>query len=289
MRKHLISIVLLFVALAAFATGQEGDIVYIDGKMWIILDKPIEYDSVYFNFKDALPKERCHTTANWDGYIAYWSIVQDELCLDSVCCECYNKDNKKYYKVTLPTDTLLSVFRKFYDGKRIVAKWVKFPIRIARGHLVYYEHMAYMRNYEEERIVNFLQGKVTDIKSFHNYFNKGLSFDENVQPTAWFDSEAIRKLFPLHTERYPELKGVKTVRLAVNEAEVDTTGRMVKCEVEATCERRGKKKSIPGLAAEMEELMKAYYPWRVYYIYGEYRFGLIKGRIFNYEIDKKKK
>ena len=53
MRKHLISIVLLFVALAAFATGQEGDIVYIDGKMWIILDKPIEYDSVYF-VKDIL-------------------------------------------------------------------------------------------------------------------------------------------------------------------------------------------------------------------------------------------
>ena len=122
-------------------------------------------NSVYFNFKDALPKERCHTTANWDGYIAYWSIVQDELCLDSVCCECYNKDNKKYYKVTLPTDTLLSVFRKFYDGKRIVARWLNGHLRVAKGHLVYYEHHFYERNYEEEQIINIF------IQLFNNITN----------------------------------------------------------------------------------------------------------------------
>lgn len=288
MKTKIISIILPLFSIEAFATAQEGDIVYINDTTWIILGKPIDYDSVYFSLNAALPEDRSHSTANWDGYTAYWSIVQDELCLDSICCEFYNKDTKKIYLKSLPTDTLLRIFGKFYDGKRIVARWLNGQCRVAKGHLVYYEHMAYMRNYEEEQFITFQQGKVTDIKSYHNYYNEGLTFDLNFRPTVNVENaEDIRKLFPLHIERYRNLKDVKSIRFIIKEAEVDTTGHMVKCEVEATLkykDQKKKDKKYPAIAAEMEELMKAYYPWRVYYINGEYHFPHVKGRAIPYVI-----
>jgi hypothetical protein len=295
MKKNIISIVLLLLSMGAFATGQEGDIVYINDTLWTVLGKPIDYDSVYFSLKAALPEDHSHSTANWDGYTAYWSIVQDELCLDSICCDFYNKETQKFYKKPLPTDTLLRIFRKFYDGKRIVARWLNGNWRMGRGHLVYYEHTYYVRNYEDEQVINFQQGRVTDSKSYHNYYNKGLSFDQNFRPTAFVgNSEAIRKLFPLHTERYRNLKNVEVIRFVVKDAEIDTTGHMVSCKVEATLEykndkKKKKKKNHPAIAAEMEELMKAYYPWRVYYINGEYRFTRIKGKLIPYKIEPENK
>ena len=293
-RNIFIIVILLLLSMEAFATAQDGDIVYINGTRWEILGKPINRDSVYFSLKAALPEDRRYSTANGDGYTAYWSIVQNELCLDSICCEYHNEDTKELYRKSLPTDTLLGVFRKFYDGKRIVARWLNGHLRVAKGHLVYYEHHFYERNYEEEQIINFQQGKVTDSKSFHNYYNKGLSFDLNFRPTVIIDNtEAIRKLFPLHTERYRNLRNVETVRFVVKEAEIDTTGHMVKCKVEATYEyknnKKDKKKNHPAIAAEMEELMKAYYPWRVYYINGEYRFTRIKGKLIPYKIKAENK
>ena len=75
-----------------YATGQDGDIIYIDGKQWILLGKPVYADSILSNdLRAALPEERSITTANWDGYTAYWSISQEKLCLDSIKYNLYRE------------------------------------------------------------------------------------------------------------------------------------------------------------------------------------------------------
>ena len=85
MRRLIFFFTLVFVSLNIYATGQDGDLIYIDGKQWVLLGKPVYADSILAkDLISALPKERSYSTANWDGYTAYWSIQEDKLCLDSL-------------------------------------------------------------------------------------------------------------------------------------------------------------------------------------------------------------
>lgn len=285
MKRHILSFLMLFASLATFATGQEGDYIYIDGTKWNLLGKPIYGDSILCKaLEAALPKNRRMVTSNWSGYTAYWSIAKNKLYLDSICYETYKAGTEKEYMVSIPSDTLHRIFRKYLSGKRIVATWYNKDIRMVRGRQVYYEHMGYERYHEEEQRISIQHGKVTDVKVFHNYMKDGLSFDSFRPSVNFQEPGAFRKLFPLHPERYSDLEGVKTVRFIVRDAVVDSTGHMVKCEIEATTTRNGQKESHPAIAAEMEELMKAYYPWRVYFINGEFS-SHVKGKLIQYRLD----
>lgn len=279
MKRHIFSFLILFVSLSTFATGQEGDIIYIDGTKWDLLGKPIYRDSVLSKaLEAALPKDRSLITSNWSGYTAYWSIAKDKLFLDSICCECYSD-----LTVSIPSDTLHRIFSKYLDGKRIAATWYKGDIRIGRGPLVYYEHAAYNRNYREEQLVSIQQGEVTNVKAFHNYMVDGFTLESfyNSYPS----SSDVRNKFPLHTENYPELEGVKMIRFRVKDARIDATGHLMECHVVAEVRRDGKSEKVPALAAEMTKALKAIYPWRVYFINGEYHPYGVKGIVFPYRLD----
>ena len=281
-KKAVITIVLFFTSLAMYATGQDGDIIYIDGKQWGLLGKPIWADHVLAqDLKAALPKERSYTSANWDGYMAYWSIQNDTLCLDSIQYMRVTADKKTQWEC-IPAETLQRVFKNYYNGKKIVAGWVNRDIRVAQGKMLYYEHMGYERNYEEEQIVSIDHGKVIGVKAFHNFVVKGFSFDQ-VGPaqveSMHVSPEQLREMFPLHLEKYPELANEKRIVFNIRRAKVDETGHLVDCEVKVL-----KPSDNKQLAAEIEELMKAYHPWRVSFINGEYRANGIERYSFSYPL-----
>jgi hypothetical protein len=163
-----------------------------------------------------------------------------------------------------------------------VAKWLKGDIRVASGKMLYYEHMGYERNYEEEQIISIDSGKVTGVKAFHNYTKEGFSFDQvgkTHMGTKQVTPAQLREMFPLHLERYPELANEKRILFSVRRAKVDETGHMVDCEVRVV-----KPGDNPQLAAEMAELIKAYSPWRVSFINGEYRAHGIERYCFAYPL-----
>lgn len=279
MKRHILGILTLFISLAAFATGQDGDVIYINGSeyingtKWTLLGKPIYKDSILTKALEASLPKKGYVTSNWSGYTAYWSIANNKLYLDNICCD----------DSPLPSETLHRIFRKYMDGNRIVATWFTGNIRVGKGNLVYYVHSGYTRNYEEEQIISLSKGKVTDVKVFHNYMKDGLSFD-NFRPSIDIqDPEVRNKLFPIHPERYPDLKGVERIRTIVMDAAVDSTGHLVKCKVKATFERNGQKVEHPAFAAEIEEQLKAYYPWRVYFINGEF-VSHIKGTVIPFRL-----
>ena len=277
MKRLLFFFTLTLVSLTMFATGQEGDIIYIDGVKWELLGKPIYADSVLSHeLREALPKERGRVTSNWTGYTAYWSIQQEKLCLDSVLYDVYEAPNKTSIR-RLPSDVLLRVCRKYVDGKRIVATCVNGDIRVANGKQIYYEHSGYRRNYENERVVSIEQGKVCGMKDYQNYVVEGFSFDQ-LKPK---NNAEIRKMFPLHIENYPELVGVKRIMFSVKRARVDAQGNLIECEVKVL-----RPDDNPRLATEMEEVMKAYRPWRVSYINGEFQGYGIQGYVFPYQLEE---
>ena len=265
-KKFIITITLFLISIATYATGQEGDIIYIDGTQWTLLGKPISRDTTLWGqVRAAIPQQHVITSSNWSGFTAFWSIRQDVLYLDSIQYMRPARDNKTLPEC-IPIETLKSIFKNYYDGKQIVAKWLKGYIRVASGKMLYYEHMGYERNYEEEQIISIDQGKVTGVKTFHNYVKEGFSFDQKGQAQAASMHKQLKEMFPLHLERYPELANEKRILFSIRRAKVDETGHLVDCEVEVM-----KPNDNPQLAAEMAASMKAYYPWRVLFINGEYR------------------
>ncbi len=282
-KKTIITIFLFLTSLTTYATGQDGDVIYIDGTQWALLGQPISRDTALWRqVRAAIPQQHVTISSNWSGFTAFWSIRQNTLCLDSIQYLSSFADNKSQSE-SIPAETLQRVFKNYFDGKQIVARWLKGDIRVARGKILYYQHNAYERNYEEEQIISFDQGKVTDVKAFHNSVVDGFSFDQvglskvggkSVTPAQ------LREMFPLHLERYPELANVKRIVFSVRRAKVDETGHMVDCEIKVA-----KPDVNPQLADEMEELMKAYYPWRVLFINGEYRAYGIEKYVFVYLLE----
>ncbi|MBP5507125.1 MAG: hypothetical protein J6Y23_04675 [Prevotella sp.] len=281
-QKSIITFVLCLMSLATYATGQDGDVIYIDGTQWSLLGQPISRDSVLQRqVRAAIPQQHVIISSNWSGYTAFWSIKQDVLYLDSIQY-LLSASGKKTLSECIPAETLQRVFKNYFDGKHIVAKWLKGDIRVARGKMLYYEHMGYERNYEEEQIISFDHGKVTGVKVFHNYVKEGFSFDQvgkTQMGSMGITPAQLREMFPLHLERYPELANEKRIMFSIRRAKIDETGHLVDCEV-----RVMKPSDNKQLANEMAELMKAYYPWRVAFINGEYRANGIERYTFSYPL-----
>ncbi len=229
-----------------------------------MLGNPICLDSTLnHTLKGELPSNRHVVTSNWDGYTAYWSINNDKLCLDSVRCETYDPNTKAVVDESIPSETLYRVFSSYRAGNRIVASWVSGKLRVAKGKVIYYQHTGFERNYEEETILDIARGKVIGKKKYHNFVSEGFSFDQLEQKGA---QELLHKILSLHIERYPELANVKRLIFRVKRARVDKKGNLLECDVQVV-----RPDANPQLATEIAEALKAYHPWKVYYINGEYR------------------
>ena len=278
MKRIILFVSFLFLALVAHATGQTGDVIFIDGARWVLLGKPIDLDAaLYHDLKAVLPEDRPIETSNWDGYTGYWSIQQDVLYLDSVRCEYYDTEIQGMKGESVPSVVLLNVFKDYVDGDRIVASWLTGEIRVASGKVIYYWHDAFERNYEEEMMLSIDKGKVTGRKEYHNHVVDGFSFDKfNLA-----NNEELREMFPLHIERYPELTNEERIVFGIQRARVDAQGNLVECEVKVI-----RPNDNPILAAEITESLKAYHPWRVLFINGEYSTKGIEGWSFSYPLGK---
>jgi len=271
---------LMLLALTAYATGQEGDVIYINGERLELLGKPICLDStLYHTLKDELPSNRPIVTSNWDGFTAYWSINNDKLYLDSVRCEAYDPNAKAVVGESIPSETLYRIFSRYNAGNRIVASWVSGKFRVAKGKVIYYQHTGFERNYEDETLLDIDQGKVIGKKEYQNFVSEGFAFDKLERNGA---QEMLHKILPLHIERYPELAHVKRLVFRVKHARVDERGNLLECDVQVV-----KPDVNPQLATEIAEALKAYHPWKVYYINGEYRALGIEGWTIPYILHDK--
>ena len=280
MKRLLLFTTLTLISMTTFATGYEGDHIYIDGVQWELLGRPVYADTALTNsLRAVLPKNRTIRSSNWDGFTTFWSIQQEQLYLDSIQYERYDETTKKTWAESMPSDTLLRVFRKYVVGGRIVATWLTSDIRMARGEMIWYEHSFFERNYENERIISIEQGKVGGMKDFQNFVVDGFAFQDAKNMRKVTPAE-LKKMFPLHLEKHPELAGVKRILFSVKRARVDATGHLIDCEVRVL-----RPDDNPQLAAEMAEAMKAYHPWRVMFINGEYRAYGIQAYTFPYLLE----
>jgi len=281
-----IYITLLFILLAPLslkATGQEPDIIFINGEKWFLLGKPIDADStLYFNLREFLPKNIVISTSNWSGYTAFWTIENDYLYLDSIEVWLHDEKSEMEYTIVFDADTLKTVFDFYFEQNSICASWYNGEIRAGKGKLIRYIHLGFNRNVETERIMTVENGKIVKTDYYCNFRKPGMDL---------LDHETQKELcsrFPWY--KFPELKGARLV-FSFGNFKIGSDGELLDFDVNLMSillPKEAKDTNQPSaetmkdpnnpLVIEFRETVKSIYPLlEVYYIYD--RFMLQDGFI----------
>jgi hypothetical protein len=287
MKRFILSIFVLGIAVSSLASAYQGDVIYIDGERWTLMGQPVERDSALFHhLLDVLPKERRISSGNWQGYTGYWSIRDGQLYLDSIrvgfdfdssvmatsIFPAKNKDGKEIPPF-VPADDMHEIFHDYYVGGEILASWITGEVRVARGHAVKYVHQGYMRSLEHEQYFTISQGRVTDCVAYHNRIAaKGFSIEEFNNRYRKQDSESrekIRQLIPIPAENYPDLAGVKGFGCDVSDIQVDSLGNLVDCRVKIDL-KGGNDELKERLSQDAKAALMNIRPWKVLCINNEY-------------------
>ncbi|MBR5170061.1 MAG: hypothetical protein IKW85_05785 [Muribaculaceae bacterium] len=283
MKRLFFYICFLNITISSMATGQDSEVLYIDGEKWQLLGRPINSDAALVNrLIDVLPENRIKSTANWDGFTACWSINSDEmLCLDSIQVW---MDSREESHVCLSAEDMHKVFNEYYDNGVIIASWYNGDIRVARGKRLYYEHTGYFRNYEQEQVFKVKNGRITDRETFQNkvvvdgFSLEGLKLvkqgnvlaflktDHSTQPKQ----QLVKAIIPISIEDLPR---DGRIILNVNKIQVDSIGHLVNCEVSVSFRAGGGSLDDDikaRLAQDIKTQLMQIYPWKVLYINEKY-------------------
>ena len=174
-KRYSIVILFLFVSLYIKATGQSCDVIYINGEQWWLMARPIDKDSaLYTRLRDFLPENHCMSTANWDGYTAFWKIEDSCLYLQRMEICVYDKASRKDSTLIYHTDALKTLFASYYENGRIPARWFSGELRAGKGDLVHYVHSGFDRNMEAEQVILLRQGRIQSVRTYHNFKQPGI-------------------------------------------------------------------------------------------------------------------
>lgn len=261
MRKIVLIALSLFAFLSLKATGLTGDWIYIDGEEWTLLGKPIESDSLlYVRLMDFLPEDRITSTANWDGYTAYWKIEEGNLYLQHINVYLLDTVQNKTLTHVFSTDELKEIFSPYYTEGKICAYWFSGQLRIGKGECLIYMHSGFSRYMETEQIIEVKEGKVMDSRVYHNYKKEGIKMEELFRK--------VKERFPW--EQFPEYRGNK-LYFHTHGYDLTSEGRLVDCDVfvyvskdEKICDANH------PLVKAFKDAMRSVYPLEVFFINGKF-------------------
>ena len=284
MKRFILSIFVLGIAVSSLASAYQGDVIYIDGEKWTLMGQPVERDSALFHhLLDVLPKERRISSGNWQGYTGYWNIRNGQLYLDSIrvgfdfdssvmatsIFPAKNMDGKEIPPF-VPADDMLKVFHDYYVNGEILASWITGEVRVARGHAVKYVHQGYLRKLEHEQYFTVNQGRVTDCVSYHNRIVVGDSWMNdlgNMNNLKTF--EKYQHMIPIPVENYPELDEIKGFVVDVSDIQVDSLGNLLDCRVKIYL-KGGNDELKLRLSQDVKAALMIVRPWKVLFIDNEY-------------------
>lgn len=278
--RHSIAFIFSLISLISSATGLEGDVIYIDEHKWQLLAKPLLCDSLMCaKLEKHLPQGRSVSTANWKGYTAYWMLHENMLYLHHIKVPMYDKKNAKDYTIYLTLDTLKTIFPTYDTKYGIEARWYNEKTRAAKGELIRYEHGGFDRNYSEEYVMTFENGK---LKEKHLYHNKVLQKNLN---ESNFGNAIFNSFLPImRKDSFVEWGTYREV--IITNMEFSPEGRLTNCKICFYYVNKGKKVRLDDQEHEyikvLKQAVKDLYIQERYYINGIYVEMERKGFSFNF-------
>ena len=251
--------------MSGFATGQDSDVIYYRGQQWWLLARPADADSsLSAALAKSLPQDRCQSTANWGGYVGYWSVCGDMLVLDSVRIE--NLKDGECVDATLPKSFIQQVFKAYEDKGIVMARWYSGTLRLACGKMIRYVHAGWDRNYETEMELTVRNGRVVDSIEYHNRIVcEGLDL-ESLSVQGW---DSLQQGFRPILQKYPQLQGKERIFFMVSDFTVDTQGNLIDI-AKVVCHAQLDDELAQQLAQEFKHYLMSIRPWKVLYINGKY-------------------
>ena len=236
----------------AYATGQEGDVMHVDGQTWSLLGRPVHQDSaLYVALRDHLPDNKVVSTANYDGFVCYWSLDGDWLVLDSVTYEIVNEESDMFeedyfLERSLPQEVMREVFKDYYIGNRIVATWVTDTLRVVQGEMLFYVHRGWNRHCEREMFIEVEKGHVANRELYNNRVVVD-GFDiERCTPEQW---SAFKNGFLPVLRKHFESDSTEKVYFEVGRCMVDSLGNLL--DAELITQYKGKWEEFSNLFYEL--------------------------------------
>jgi hypothetical protein len=153
---------LFFAISKTFATAQVPDYLIYKDDTLAIFANPLEAREDIDSLRSEILYE--FSTACWRGYVAQWSIIDDQLYLVGFLPEGI-RDLKEIFG------------NEFVEGK-VKADWFSGKIISPQGKELYYVHMGYESLYERELEFKFDKGKLLDIKEHDNSTSKQSSYKD---------------------------------------------------------------------------------------------------------------
>lgn len=263
MKKVMLLLLLCGVMLTLKATGQSGDVIRLEGEEWVLMAKPIGYDSLLCRrMRDFLPENVSRSTGNYSGYTAFWEVRGGYLCLRRIEADVYDEASNKESTLVYEGKDLQSLFPSYYKDGEIQARWFSGKLRAGKGDVVRYVHDGFDRNMETEQVLTVRNGKVMETQTYHNYRRAGLNLTKAY-------GEIVRR-FPW--ERFPEYRGERFL-FSLSDFQTTEDGHFVDCDVRFIFLRTSRKMINDGnhpLALAFKETLKSIYPWEVLFINGKY-------------------
>jgi len=256
-------ILLWLAVLPLKATGQSGDVIRLEGKEWVLMAKPIGYDSLLCRrMGDFLPENVSRSTGNYSGYTAFWEVRDGYLCLQRVEANVYEAVGKKKSTRVYEVKDLQPIFAAYCRAGTIQARWFSGELRAGKGDLVRYVHDGFDRNMETEQVLIVRNGKVLETQTYHNHRRAGMNLTKAY-------GEIVRR-FPW--EQFPEYRGER-IRFSLSDIQLTADGHFIDCDVRFIYLRSSQEMINDGnhpLALALKETLKSIYPWEVLFINGKY-------------------
>ena len=137
MKKMMLLILLCGVMLTLKATGQSGDVIRLEGEEWVLMAKPIGYDSLLCRRMEAfLPENVSRSTGNYSGYTAFWEVRDGYLCLKRVEADVYDEASKEESIRVYEVKDLQPIFAAYCQAGEIQARWFSGELRAGKGDVV---------------------------------------------------------------------------------------------------------------------------------------------------------
>ena len=173
MKRFAYILAIIIFPLSLYATGQVGDSLIWNGDILTVFSNPLELRQDIDALRPILfgDKETDINSACRRGYIAEWTIVDNELYLTNIY-------SCNYYQDSIKAD-LGVLFGQNYNNGKVKALWVTGTLLIPKGKLIYYVHSGYDSFYETELILTFEKGELVDQKEYDNSKSHKSVYREN--------------------------------------------------------------------------------------------------------------
>ncbi len=127
-------------------TAQISEILHYQGRKQRMCTEPL---GDYFELAGIEPRFEVSCTALWRGYVGEWSVIEGRLYLIGI-------------SGTLEGDKPASL-ETFFPGfpDRVFAHWYSGQVRLPMGQQLEYIHGGYASTYEQDLLIDFDQGVVS--------------------------------------------------------------------------------------------------------------------------------